>query len=310
MTAHSLNSARRALFVVATLVLVSCQGSSSDEGAVTGQRESGEPAAPDGPAELPWHDTSAEQLMPRALDSLLTQVFVESEDLLVTCMGDAGLDYVANDPGTAGFQRVPESAYELSTEEFVDTYGWGYSTLIHEPVVYNPDDDPNTGTYDSLSAETKQLWDSTLASCSQHLEVSGTVSTSDLFQMRSEQQLGFEIYGNDPRVSAEYERWSTCMADAGFDYAAPLDVEEEIRREVTAAWGEATQSDTEVTSVADITSTPHYQEIIDKEKGIAKASLDCDFPPPILERNETLNPVLLESLDAGIAQYLANNQGS
>ena len=76
---------------------------------------------------------------------------------------------------------------------------------------------------------------------------------------------------DDPRLAAAEESWSTCMADAGYDFAA----EEDVERYLMEKLAELEETANLGTLVLTVAFERDVQPLVDEELAIAAADLAC-----------------------------------
>jgi hypothetical protein len=216
----------------------------------------------------------------------LVTAIEQTEAIISGCMEAEGFEYVPVDPvtfrnGMASLGAVPG----LNDEEFVDQYGYGYTTL--PPTQKFRAGEENQRIYDDLPtadqvAYDRALWgDKTEATFvymleNEDFEGAGGCTKTAIDQVFSEQQRNptfnnpFDVLvAQDTRVVDAKEKWSKCMTEEGFDFATPDDAEGTIIDKLDALTKGAdpstlTGSDAEALS-----------DLQTEEKAVAAADFAC-----------------------------------
>lgn len=216
----------------------------------------------------------------------LVTAIEDVESSIAACMSDAGFDYTPIDPvtfreGMSSLAAVPG----LSDTEFVERYGYGFSTLPPTQVFRFGEE--NQAIYDSLSPEDQVAYDRTIVGEktentyvlmleNEDFEGSGGCTKTAIEEVFSEEQLNpnFEnpfdvLVETDPRYIAAVEEWAGCMSEAGYDYEAPEDAEDELLErldDLTKGADPTTLSEGELDQLAELQA---------EERAIAVADLGC-----------------------------------
>ena len=229
--------------------------------------------------------------------------------LVRDCMTELGFDYIPFVP------EVRYSTSSLSDEEYVEIYGFGYTSELLPPIDQideQPDDalleDPNFAIQASLSPAALEAYrhaypgDDGISGC-QPERFKATIPRLAVFEHFYD---GFADANQraqaDPRMQQLLRSWSECMESAGFvfaDRAAMFDdldkrtalfhemIEtqwEELERLADSAPnGDITALSAEAQLVFETNPTvpPEHQEsldaLIEYEFSLARADLDCDY---------------------------------
>jgi hypothetical protein len=160
------------------------------------------------------------------------------------CMKNEGFDYVPVDP-VAQRASVLGSA-RLSDEDFIDQFGYGISTLWGRQTRQA---DPNARLRASLSRADRRAYDRALWGENRGATFTDAVDRGDFTKLggctlkATERVFGgaqvlTQIQGKldslderileDQRMVRAIEKWSQCMAAAGFRYSEPEDIDSDL----------------------------------------------------------------------------------
>lgn len=174
------------------------------------------------------------------------------QDLAAECMTNLGFDYIPVDT-TAGDEAYQDPHEVLSDLEYAQQYGYGFTTMDYSAPGAEAQEDPNAETIAAMTEVQQQAWYEALYGPEPELDEEGnSVGNQDLGCWGNANE---EIYNgddehtnpwdgiySDPRfidlfanIDAMYERtaqsvelielrerWSSCMAEAGYpDLADP-----------------------------------------------------------------------------------------
>jgi len=229
-------------------------------------------------------------------------MFVGFQEQVRLCMRSKGFDYEPQSAIESGFS-FPVEVFDLEPAEFVDQYGWGFSTLQDAPMAPGASD-PNAAVIRALTPGERSTWHEAVQVCLN----SGDLSDPAVVALRRDREILRNAYAyveSDQRVVTEYQRWSRCLSVAGYpDYATPDDVKSDIVERITEVFEimEDRYSPPDRAQV-DITLEPEFVAIVDYERGLAITSLACDFGPPLLGMNSIVRTVLNESLDRAEREF-------
>ncbi len=157
---------------------------------------------------------------------------------LASCMAGEGFPYIPIDPDQPGLTGTPEGI-PATPEEMAEQYGYGVVLslrLSFQPIATEIDD-PNVAIYDGLSSAEQDAYRQSHAACAE--EALGTYP--DPFGSGSEGEVWLanqlvaiqEAVLEDLRVQQAVDRWSSCMAEQGFDFADPDDARAYVEDLVT-----------------------------------------------------------------------------
>jgi hypothetical protein len=210
----------------------------------------------------------------------------DTEAAIGTCMEAAGFEYVPIDAVTfrdamGSLTAVPG----LSDEEFVQEYGYGFTTLPPtEAFRAGPE---NQAIYEALSAGDqvaydRELWgentDATFVYMleNEDFEGAGGCTETAINEVFTEEQRNpnfqnpFDaLVEADQRYQDAIVAWSECMGEAGFDFESPDDGEDSIvdrYDELTAGQDPATLEGADLAALEDLQA---------EEKAIAAADFTC-----------------------------------
>ena len=162
------------------------------------------------------------------------------------CMKAQGFDYVPIDPA-AQFAAITGSG-RLSDEDFTRQFGYGISTFWGRG---GAQADPNAQYRRSLSAADRAAYDRTLygenvgatvdealdsgdftklGGCTRKATVAVFGGTQVLTQLQGKLDDLDERINADQRMVRALEKWTRCMADAGYEYEEPDDIDGDLLR--------------------------------------------------------------------------------
>jgi hypothetical protein len=222
------------------LVLAACGG--SDESSSTTSASSASGAAKTTAGDGQPAGTVEDQLGFDQAGLIARQSRVEAA--IGQCMSNEGFEYVPIDPLAQRAALVGSS--RLSDEDFLQQFGYGISTLWGRG---NPQADPNQSIRASLGAADRRAYDRTLwgenkgASFSEaiengHFDRLGGCTLEATEQVFGGAQVLIKLQGKldvlderileDQRMVRAIESWSLCMADAGFRYEDPEEIDADL----------------------------------------------------------------------------------
>ena len=209
------------------------------------------------------------------------------------CMRAQGFDYVPIDP--LAQRAAVTGAARLSDEEFLNQFGYGISTLFGRGGAQS---DPNERIRETLSpadrtAYERALWGenvganfaqandsgdfSRLGGCTKTSteEVFGGIETLNTLVGKLD-ELDEQI-AQDQRMVRAIEQWTACMADGGYEYEEPDDIDGDILEQFQEIVGPSVEAGSTSTSAA----KPDYDQeelakLQSEEVAIAKADLACE----------------------------------
>ncbi|WP_298988845.1 hypothetical protein [uncultured Pseudokineococcus sp.] len=199
------------------------------------------------------------QMYPEQSEEDMAAQMREVEELTAACMQEQGFDYTPMDTSQAFGDMTVEEDVDYESEEYIATHGYGMTTWEEEAAPEEEEEwvDPNedyvagmseseqTAFYEALygpmdvveetdpEAEMAE-YDWTTAGCSgeaQH-EVDGAsvdpFSDPAFSSLQEEMERMYTSVQDDPAVASLDGDWSACMAEAGYDFAAPDDAWQDI----------------------------------------------------------------------------------
>lgn len=177
----------------------------------------------------------------------LTERAERGEVLIGECMTAAGFEYVPVEWDTIRAAMTSDkSAPGLSGTEFLAQYGFGISTQPEKPIIELGRGEDNARILGDLSEADRVAYERTLygahtdATWAYALESEDFSRTGGCTRAAAEQLFGPEellaTYFNpadalveaDDRMQAALVDYAACMSDAGFDYAHPDEVEDDL----------------------------------------------------------------------------------
>jgi hypothetical protein len=229
---------RRALVMVGLVTLASCGKSA---GSSTPAQATGSASAPN------EFGLSLAELAVR----------VEStEQLIATCMKQAGFQYVALDFGAVkAAMDSDQTAAGLSSEDFVKQFGLGVTTQFDKPLVVFGAGPQNNDFLNGLGASDqvafrRELWGETpdwshvRAIEQEDFSQTGGCTLAAATQTYSPTELSGnyvnpkdKLIQQDPRMVTARQQWTTCMRDAGYEYDEPDQVSEDLTERLKAIVG-------------------------------------------------------------------------
>jgi len=218
------------------------------------------------------------------------------------CMADAGFEYVPVDA-----ERVTEamaadkSAPGLGDSQFVEQYGFGISTQFEPPARDLGLGERNLQIYRSLGTSERSAYDRALLGDDHQATFAITLEGEDFTRAggctRAAVETTFtadELSGDylnpgdvaleqDPRMVAAIASWSGCVADGGFDYARPVDIEDDLRQRLAVISEGLDPPALTGPAAAKLT------ELQGEELALAKLSTTCeeDLIAPVIDEIET-----------------------
>ena len=166
------------------------------------------------------------------------------EGSIQACMKAQGFDYIPVDPFAQRAALTGKA--RISDEEFLKEFGYGISTFFGKG---NEQSDPNDGIRRSLSAADRAAYDRALFGDSPGLtfaEAADTDATNELGGCT--RQATDQVFGGtavlaslqrkldeldervleDQRMVKAIEKWTVCMADKGYQYEDPEEIDSDL----------------------------------------------------------------------------------
>ncbi|MCC2335818.1 hypothetical protein [Cellulomonas wangsupingiae] len=227
------------------------------------------------------------------------------EELIAACMTEEGFEYTPVDP-TSGGVMSSDDAPDWGSEEFVEQYGYGVTT--GEELFgggQEPSTDPNQEYVAAMSESEQLAYNEALYGAMTEVDpeadpdapiesnweeegcwgaASHEVNQAQIWDdpavadMTEEMQVEYENLEDDPSLSEAQGRWSECIAEAGYDFAAPHEAEQSISDEMSALWEAVMPADPE----AEIDPTASFEpdpaavaELKEKEFALSAADHEC-----------------------------------
>jgi hypothetical protein len=180
------------------------------------------------------------------------QTRVEGE--IRACMKEQGFEYIPADPLV---QERALTGRAMTEEEFIKQFGEGVSTLFDRGLG-REQTDPNDRIRKSLSAADRTAYDRALGGENPGATFAEAVDSGDFSELggctkaASEAEFGGgpvvtaliakldeldDGIGQDQRMVKAGEKWSACMADKGYEYAEPGDIEDDLTKRFQAIVG-------------------------------------------------------------------------
>ncbi|SEF15866.1 hypothetical protein [Jiangella alba] len=211
------------------------------------------------------------------------------EELVASCMQEAGFEYIPADPGGGEGGDDPfADAYSLPPDEFAREYGYGMTTLMDPGKETETEDtDPNKPIRDGLSEAALEQYNRALFGDTVEMSGGGAVAIApgDGEQSAPQDQgcygeASAEVYGDeglmgdfdmsefeglfedldalrqrvesDPRMVEATEAWAACMAEAGYsEFDTTGQPEETVMNRMSELYGWDSESPTEPPSGED-----------------------------------------------------------
>ncbi|HSL26513.1 MAG TPA: hypothetical protein VLA54_09555 [Acidimicrobiia bacterium] len=228
----------------------------------------------------------------------LTTNIEQVESLIGDCMREAGFEYVPVDFVTVRRAMLADkSAPGLTDEEYREQYGYGISTQFDKPAVELGLGEQNARILDALPSTDQVAYLRTLYGENQQATFAVTLEAEDFSEtggctrtaierVFDEEELsasyvnpGDVLIEQDPRVISAIEAWSDCIAEEGFDYSHPDEIERDIQDRFAAITeGQDPQSLTG-------SSLDALTELQGEERAVAQIDFDCaeELLEPVVE---------------------------
>ena len=180
------------------------------------------------------------------------------EEDIAACMTAAGFEYVPVDAVTIREAMDADATKPgVSDEEYVAQYGFGITTVFEDPVENLGRGEQNTVIVAAMAPAERVAYDRTLlgeegtvalarALEDEDLSNTGGCTRTALRKAFAKDELSASyvnpadvLIEQDKRMIAAIEDWSQCMHDAGYDYAHPDDVTDELAERLDALLGGA-----------------------------------------------------------------------
>jgi hypothetical protein len=173
------------------------------------------------------------------------------------CMKAQGFDYVPVDP--LAQRAALTGKARMTDEEFLDQFGYGISTLFGRGT---PQSDPNERIRRSLGPADRAAYDRTLYGDNPGLTFAEAIDNDAAAELDGcTKQATEAVFGGgavlatlqgkfdeleerinqDQRMVRAVEKWTECMAEKGFRYEEPEEIDEDLIERFKAIVGQVTQ---------------------------------------------------------------------
>lgn len=172
---------------------------------------------------------------------------------IATCMRTAGFEYVPVDAATVRDAMDADGTKPgVSDEDYVAQYGFGITTVFDDPVADLGRGEQNNTIVAALPPAERVAYDRTLLGEPGSVALARALEDEDLSNTggctRAALEKAFatdELNGSyvnpadvlleqDPRMVKAIEEWAQCLRDAGFDYAHPDEITDELAERLEA----------------------------------------------------------------------------
>jgi len=228
------------------------------------------------------------------------------EELVATCMAEQGFEYTPAEPMSGGIASSDDMP-DWESKEYAEQYGYGATTS--DELWGSGDEwvDPNAEYVESMSeseqsAYYEALWgsgpeidpdadpeaeleyeynweESGCQGAAQHEvyeqdQIWDDPALKDLFE---EMNTEYENLADDPALREAQQKWATCIAEAGYDYANPEEAQQSIYDELNGLYEAMAPADPEdVDPDASFEPDPAAKaELKEKELALATADYAC-----------------------------------
>lgn len=221
--------------------------------------------------------------------AMLDKRIESTEQLIATCMRDAGFDYIALDAASVkAAMSSDKSAPGMSSEEYLSRYGLGITTRVDNPLVVFGAGPENAAHLDGLSpadqvAFRRALWGESpemnhaRAIEEEDLSATGGCTRDAAAQTYSTSELSGSylnpadrLVAQDPRMVTALTTWSECMRADAFLYATPDDVDADLIERFAAI------TNGQDPSTLTGPGLDQLQALQDEERAIAAAMTACE----------------------------------
>jgi hypothetical protein len=225
------------------------------------------------------------------------------EGVIQACMKAQGFDYVPVDP--LAQRAALTGKARMTDEEFLEQFGYGISTLFGRG---ETEADPNDRIRKTLSPADRAAYDRTLWGENPGLTFSEAIDSDAATELGGcTRQATEEVFGGatvlariqgkfdeleeritqDQRMVRAVEKWSKCMADKGYQYDEPEEIDTDLIRRFKAILGAAVQPGATAPPTRGTTYDRAALAALQREEvKIANADLACE--------KEHITPVELE----------------
>jgi hypothetical protein len=215
------------------------------------------------------------------------------ENLIRDCMKAQGFDYIPVDP--LAQQAALTGQARLTDEEFLEQFGYGISTLFGRG---SPEADPNERIRRGLGAADRAAYDRALwgentgLTFAEAIDSDAATELGGCTRKATEQVFGgadvlAKVQGKfdeleeritqDQRMVRAVERWSKCMADKGYRYEEPEEIDTDMIKRFRAIVGAGVQPGASAPQAAGATYDRSALSGLQREEvQIARADLACE----------------------------------
>ena len=271
------------------------------------------------------------------LSDLHKELDLLGESLVRDCMSQQGFEYIPFVPGDL-FRTD-----SLSDKEYVEMYGFGYSTTLFQSDDSSPSpvsDDPNSAIVASLSESEREAYrDAMYGDNGLKENIGGCQATR--FEASIPRLAVFEAFYSgfadaneraraDPRMLELIRGWSECMANAGFHFTDRNDMLDDLNQRVApfdemldSQWEEMNRL-AETSPNGDIAALPAdtqrvletfptipkehkraFDTLIEYELLLSRADLECDYFDAADKIYDEYNQRFVEANALAILEFLA-----
>ena len=214
------------------------------------------------------------------------------ENRIGDCMRAQGFQYQPVDPFAA--QQAVTGKARITDEEFTKQFGYGISTLFGKG---NQQSDPNERIRTSLSAADRAAYDRALGGDNPGVTFQEAVDSGDFSELggctkeASDASFGGAAVLNslverldglderiiqDQRMVKATEKWTACMAEKGYRYEEPDEIDSDIEERFKAIVGSGVAPGTSAPPAGASYDRAALTELQREEVRIANADLDCE----------------------------------
>jgi hypothetical protein len=208
------------------------------------------------------------------------------------CMKAQGFDYIPVDPFAQ--QQALTGKARISDEEFIKQFGYGISTLFGRG---GSQSDPNDRIRKSLSTADRAAYDRALFGENVGVTFAEAVDSGDFTELGGcTKQASESVFGGaetlttlvekldelderiaqDQRMVRAVEKWSACMADAGFRYTQPDDIDADVLKRFRAVVGSGVRPGATAPPAGTSYDPAALRTVQREEVKIGTTDLDCE----------------------------------
>jgi hypothetical protein len=215
------------------------------------------------------------------------------EGSIQQCMKEQGFDYIPVDPFAQRAALTGKA--RMSDEEFTKQFGYGISTFFGKGTEQS---DPNERIRKSLDTAGRAAYDRALYGDNPGLTFAEAADTDSTDQLGGcQRQATDEVFGGtavlsslqkkldglddrvaeDQRMVKAVEKWTTCMADEGFRYSDPEDIDSDLTKRFQAIVGQDAKAGATVAPDPSVTiDQAALTQLQQEEVKIGNADLKCE----------------------------------